>query len=182
MLEVQVYPQGEEVNSFKRYVEEVTLPFLNFLGLKELKVVVDLDLKAFASQARIVTPSLEVKLSELAEVTEVEGGVRLLIKDEAFAPLVLSELARVYGWKRLSQPSRLEVIVEGVSAESFEALVLKVEEPHKLDLLVELLQRLAPEGFRIVELSVDGDLVSMLASEDPLSPVEKALLRARLGG
>ena len=82
---------------------------------------------------------------DIAEMEAQEGGTFITIKDETYAPRLLSTLWRSYGRDRVQQLTRLEIFVEGVPMEELSDLKLDPEEEVRSQLL-DAMWRLAARG------------------------------------
>jgi len=89
-----------------------------------------------------------VKVSDIADISATEGGTMVTIRDETYAPTLISVLWQKYGRERVDQLTRLELFCRGVPEKEILDLGLDPGEELKSKIL-DAIWRLLPEGFKI---------------------------------
>jgi len=105
-----------------------------------------------------------VKISEIADVSGTERGTMVTIRDENYAPRLLTFLWRKYGRDRIEQLSRLEIFCRGVPEHDISALELDPGEELRSRVL-DAIWRLLPEGFKIRHNISSENITTVAATE-----------------
>jgi putative methanogenesis marker protein 17 len=105
-----------------------------------------------------------VKVSDIADVSGTEGGTMVTIRDETYAPTLISLLWRKYGRERIDQLTRLELFCRGVSEKELSGLGLDPGEELKSKVL-DAVWRLLPEGFKIRHNISSENVMTVAATE-----------------
>jgi len=101
---------------------------------------------------------------DIADMEPKENGTFITIKDESYAPRLLSSLWRLYGRERVQQLTRLELFVEGVPQEELSELKLDPEEEVRSQLL-DAMWRLLPEGLKLRNEYFNDNVMTIVATE-----------------
>jgi putative methanogenesis marker protein 17 len=105
-----------------------------------------------------------VTVSEIADVTDTEGGTMVTIRDETYAPTLISLLWRKYGRERIEQLTRLELFCKGIPEKEISELGLDPGEELKSKVL-DTVWRLLPEGFKIRHNISSENVMTVVATE-----------------
>jgi putative methanogenesis marker protein 17 len=143
------------------------------------RILLDMGITTMVERARLkIMPdrtlfiiSLKVKhaggkrpLRDIADIEAQGGGTFILIKDESYAPRLLSTLWRLYGRERVQQLTRLEIFVEDVPTAELSDLKMDPEEDVRSRLL-DAMWRLLPEGLKVRREFYTDDVMTFVATE-----------------
>jgi putative methanogenesis marker protein 17 len=97
-------------------------------------------------------------------VSGTEGGTMVTIRDETYAPTLISLLWRKYGRERIDQLTRLELFCRRTREEEISDLDLDPGEELKSKVL-DAVWRLLPEGFKIRHNISSENVMTVAATE-----------------
>ncbi len=122
------------------------------------------DQTLFIISMRIKHSGSKRPVHDIADMEPKENGTFITIKDESYAPRLLSSLWRLYGRERVQQLTRLELFVEGVPQEELSELKLDPEEEVRSQLL-DAMWRLLPEGLKLRNEYFNDNVMTIVATE-----------------
>jgi len=169
VVELQVNIKGEGGKAYEGLLRDVMMD-LGVSGFMEaVRLALDPYKALFAMSVRLKRTSRPIRLAEVADVELSGEGIDVKISDEKFSPDVVKALEEIYG-ESVKHVSRFEISVKGVFDKSSVENLVICDYAEKMEKLVlELMMKVAPEGFRSVKVSKRGDEVLLVASEDPLT-------------
>ncbi len=128
-------------------------------------------------------PSVKT-IADVANVREESGSVHLTVSQERYAPAMLSLLWGRYGRRAVSQQTRFDLDVVGGSASEISAMVVSSGEEDKREILGAL-WRSMPEGIKNRRVLMDGNVITVVATEEIMLPgmmEEGEAVHRRMGG
>lgn len=115
------------------------------------------------------------KLGDLARIESRSGNVRVILEDEIDLGDALKSLWSEYGRDKVEQSGRTEIIVKGVEPENLRELKIRKERVSISEKVNELVNRIIPEGFRVRYALRDQNILTVIATEDPIREEWKKL-------
>jgi putative methanogenesis marker protein 17 len=94
--------------------------------------------------------------------------VRVVLEDEIDLGDALKTLWSTYGRDRVEQSGRTEIVVKGADPDSLRELKIRKERVSVSEKVNELVNRVIPEGLRVRNAMKEGDLLIVMAAEDPI--------------
>jgi putative methanogenesis marker protein 17 len=110
---------------------------------------------------------MQPKPIRVKDFTEKKGAI-LNIKEEQFSPNLLRLLWQKYGREGVEQLSRLEIDLKGINFDEISDLVVYDPKEDLKSKIFDAMGRILPEGARIKHLLSSGDVITLIASEDPI--------------
>ncbi|MCG7841551.1 MAG: methanogenesis marker 17 protein [Methanomassiliicoccales archaeon] len=165
MVEFEV--EGTEqyaLESYQWLLERILMDMGMSNMVERVKLTIRPDQTLFIISIKVKHSSGKRPVYDIAEIKSQEGGTFIEIKDESYAPRFLATLWRLYGRDRVQQLTRLEIFVEGVSAEELSTLKLDPEEETRSQLL-DAIWRLLPEGLKVRHEFYDDNIMTIVATE-----------------
>jgi putative methanogenesis marker protein 17 len=164
---MKVEVEGTEKYGTDSYVELFNGILLD-VGLTRMieavKFVIRPSDPLFLISIRTRKPVGLVKVSDIADVSGTEGGTMVTIRDETYAPTLISLLWRKYGRERIDQLTRLELFCRRTREEEISDLDLDPGEELKSKVL-DAVWRLLPEGFKIRHNISSENVMTIAATE-----------------
>lgn len=131
-----------------------------------LKPTVPLFIISLKMKARPAAKTLGTVASTRSE----KDTVYVSITDELYAPGILTALWNRYGRDNVQQSDRLDISVVGAES-SFEVDDIVVESDEQpIQEILGALFRVLPEGIRVRRTFFDGDVVTIVATEERMMP------------
>ncbi|MCX8181968.1 MAG: methanogenesis marker 17 protein [Candidatus Methanomethyliaceae archaeon] len=131
-------------------------------------VMIKPEIPLFVIKVRYKERESKNKLGELARIEPRSGSTRVILEDEIDLGDALKTLWSTYGRDKVEQSGRTEIVVRGVEPESLRELRIRKERVSVSEKINELVNRVIPEGFRIRYVIREGDLLTVIAAEDPI--------------
>ncbi|MCG7843892.1 MAG: methanogenesis marker 17 protein, partial [Methanomassiliicoccales archaeon] len=103
------------LESYQWMLERILMDMSITNMVDKVRLVIRPDQTLFIISIKIKHISSKRPVYDIAEMERQEGGTFITIKDETYAPRLLSTLWRSYGRDRVQQLTRLEIFVDGVS-------------------------------------------------------------------
>ncbi|MBP5203195.1 MAG: methanogenesis marker 17 protein [Candidatus Methanomethylophilaceae archaeon] len=128
-------------------------------------------------------PSVKT-VADAANVREESGSVHLTISQERYAPAILSALWGRYGRRAVAQQTRFDLDVSGADAAEVGSMVVSSGEEDKREILGAL-WRSMPEGIKNRRVLMDGNVITVVATEEIMLPgmiEEGEAVHKRMGG
>lgn len=152
------------LESYQWMLERILMDMGISTMVEKAKFVIRPDQTLFIISMRIKQASGKRPVHDIADMEAQEGGTFITIKDESYAPRLLSTLWKLYGRERVQQLTRLEIFVEGVPREEISDMNLDPEEEVRSQLL-DAMWRLLPEGLKVRNEYYDDNVMTIVATE-----------------
>jgi putative methanogenesis marker protein 17 len=182
-LEVfEVEMPGEDYGAEK--YREIIMDILQDLGLirsiGRLYVYVNIKTPYFAVFGIIRGKQPPLKVSDVGDLVEAEGGYQITVQDEEHMANLIRALWETSGRDKVEQPERNLLVVLSDRSPG-DLVVADLETEFRRDLM-DALVRIAPEGFRNRRNEMGKESFFFLAAEETIRPEMVAEAREKLGG
>lgn len=107
-------------------------------------------------------------LKDLAKFEVKPDAVKVVLDNELDLSETLRALWSEFGRGKVEQIGRQEVLVKDVDLEQLKNVKIRERAISISDKINELVTRVLPEGFRIRHFVKEGDVMTVIASEDPI--------------
>ena len=166
MIVVSSDSKGGEMyrHIIERNVEDLALGS----SVEGIAVLIKPELPLFVIKVRYRERESKNKLGELAKIEQRSGNVRVVLEDEIDLGDALKTLWSTYGRDRVEQFGRTEIVVKGADPDSLRELKIRKERVSVSEKVNELVNRVIPEGLRVRNAMKEGDLLIVMAAEDPI--------------
>ncbi|MHC1635760.1 MAG: methanogenesis marker 17 protein, partial [Candidatus Methanospirareceae archaeon] len=156
--------------AYKRIIEIFQSYFP--VNIRNIQLNIEIERGVFMCYIEYGRGEEEAKIGNIADIEEVrreeEVYTRFRIREEKYAPSLLSYLWRRFGRDKVEQKSRLEVILkEKIKREDIESVGLEKREEYSEGLWA-FLKHIIPEGFRIWYKRRSGNAMLIIASENEI--------------
>ncbi len=170
--------ESEDREGAAKYREVISdiLSDLNLVrAIGRLKVYIDPKAPVFIIVGLFRPGLAQITLGDVADITSVEGGLLVSIREELYASKAIGRLWAKYGRENVAQTERAAVIVplKGDFARQMDDISSIVVYDPREDLkknVIDALLRITPEGFRVRKHYIDEHTLAFIASEDPIRP------------
>jgi len=152
------------LESYQWMLERILMEMGISTMVERVRFVIRPDQTLFIISMRIKQSGSKRPVYDIAEMESQEGGTFITIKDESYAPRLLSSLWKLYGRERVQQLTRLEIFVEGVPVEDLSDMKLDPEEEVRSQLL-DAMWRLLPEGLKVRNEYYNDNVMTIVATE-----------------
>lgn len=166
MIVVSSDSKGGEMyrHIIERNVEDLALGS----SVEGIAVLIKPELPLFVIKVRYRECESKNKLGELAKIEQRSGNVRVVLEDEIDLGDALKTLWSTYGRDRVEQSGRTEIVVKGADPDSLRELKIRKERVSVSEKVNELVNRVIPEGLRVRNAMKEGELLIVMAAEDPI--------------
>ncbi|AFD00591.1 putative methanogenesis marker protein 17 [Methanocella conradii HZ254] len=170
--------ESEDREGAAKYREVISdiLSDLNLVrAIGRLKVYIDPKAPVFIIVGLFRPGLAKLTLGDVADITSVEEGLLVSIREELYASKAVGKLWAKYGRESVIQTERAAVIVplKGDFAKQMDDISSIVVYDPREDLkknVIDALLRITPEGFRVRKHYIDEHTLAFIASEDPIKP------------
>jgi putative methanogenesis marker protein 17 len=170
-----------------KLIEELTNDILADLNVARnvdnIKIYVDPNEPVFILYARLSTTLPSVRVSDVANMSHTEDGLKLEIKNEQYAFSLIDKLTELYGRPNILQLDRYTLLV-ATDEDIPDIIVFEPIEELKRK-IIDSIRRIAPEGYRIIKHDITDRYIVFVASEEPIKDewLEKGeMLVEEMGG
>jgi putative methanogenesis marker protein 17 len=133
-------------------------------------IYLHLDLEIPLVILKINYKELERKnlLKDLARFEEVANNTKIILKNEIDITDALRALWSRFGRDKVEQIGRLEILARNIDINEIKEIKIREKEIDISERIIELINRILPEGFRVRHTIKEGDMLIVIASEDPI--------------
>ncbi len=170
-----------------KLIEELTNDILADLNVARnvdnIKIYVDPNEPVFILYARLSITLPSVRVSDVANMSHTEDGLKLEIKNEQYAFSLIDKLTELYGRPNILQLDRYTLLV-ATDEDIPDIIVFEPIEELKRK-IIDSIRRIAPEGYRIIKHDITDRYIVFVASEEPIKDewLEKGeMLVQEMGG
>jgi putative methanogenesis marker protein 17 len=107
-------------------------------------------------------------LKDLARFEEVANNTKIILKNEIDVTDALRALWSRFGRDKVEQIGRLEILARNIDINEIKEIKIREKEIDISERIIELINRILPEGFRVRHTIKEGDMLIVIASEDPI--------------
>ncbi|MBC7120231.1 MAG: methanogenesis marker 17 protein [Candidatus Methanosuratus sp.] len=153
-----------------KYIAEKSVEDLGLGGsIESIGMVIRIEEPVFIIAIRYKEVTGKNTLGEAAYIDSRKNGIRVTLSSEIFLGDALKALWSKYGRDRVEQIGRLEIFVSGGDPEEVKGIRLS-EKGYDLESRIsELAARIIPEGFRVRGSTKKKGMLTIIASEDPIT-------------
>ncbi len=141
--------------------------------IDKAKIVLQPEIPLFIFSVRLVNEPTNKVISDAASIRQDGMDTHLSISDEKYAPEILSQLWRKYSRDRVEQQTRFDLIVYGGKEEEIQDLQISSGEEAKKE-IIGALWRAMPEGIKNRHNISEGNVITIVATEEIMTPEQKA--------
>jgi putative methanogenesis marker protein 17 len=153
-----------------KLIEELTNDILTDLNvarnIDNIKIYVDPNEPVFILYARLSIALPSVRVSDVANTSHTEDGLKLEIKNEQYAFSLIDKLTELYGRANILQLDRYTLLV-ATDEDIPDIIVFEPIEELKRK-IIDSIRRVAPEGYRIIKHDITNKYILLIASEEPI--------------
>ncbi|HXY88974.1 MAG TPA: methanogenesis marker 17 protein [Candidatus Acidoferrales bacterium] len=135
-------------------------------SIENIRIYVDPNEPVFILYAKLSTSLPNVRVSDVANMSHTEEGLKLDIKNEQYAFNLIDKLTEIYGRANILQLDRYTLLV-ATDEDIPDVVVFEPIEELKRK-IIDSIRRIAPEGYRIIKHDVTNEYILFIASEEPL--------------
>jgi putative methanogenesis marker protein 17 len=151
-------------------IEELTNDILTDLNVARnvdhIKIYADPNEPVFILYARLSMALPSVRVSDVANMSHTEDGLKLEIKNEQYAFNLIDKLTELYGRANMLQLDRYTLLI-ATDEDIPDIIVFEPIEELKRK-IIDSIRRIAPEGYRIIKHDITDKYIVFIASEEPL--------------
>lgn len=167
-------PYGNE--RYKLLYEELMSDVGKLAAVEKSYLRLEPEVPLFVASVMMKSKPAAKIISGVASTRSERDMVYVSISDEMYAPGILQALWHRYGRDNVQQIDRLDISVKGAK-NSFEVDDIPVESHEQpIQEVLSALYRVLPEGIRVRRTYSDGDVITVVATEERMRPefLEKA--------
>jgi len=142
--------------------------------IDKAKLVLNPEIPLFIFSVRLVNEPVNKVVTDAASLRQDGQDVHMSISDEKYAPEILSQLWRKYGRDRVEQQTRFDLVVYGAKEEDIADLQISSGAEAKKE-IIGAMWRAMPEGIKNRHNISDGNIITIVATEEIMTPEQKAM-------
>ena len=141
-------------------------------ALQSIRILIDIEKPFFYITGILSLIDAPMRVSDIASVSIEDEGIHVVIEDENYAPDLLKLLWSEFGRENITQLDRWNLIIpEGyVTPEELELMVAVNPKDRIMNKILDALNRIIPEGFRVRKSDIEKGRITVIASENPIEP------------
>ncbi|MHA1263658.1 MAG: methanogenesis marker 17 protein [Candidatus Helarchaeota archaeon] len=141
-------------------------------AIRSVRILIDIKKPLFYIDGELNIVKAPIHLSEIASIKLDQGRLRVVIENETYAPDLLKLLWTRYGRENITQLDRWTLLlpVTPYSIEDLNQWVVADPSHQILNKIMDALNRIIPEGFRVRQNYLEKEHITIIASENPLQP------------
>jgi putative methanogenesis marker protein 17 len=139
-------------------------------ALRLVRILIDIKTPFFYIWGEVNTMETPIRLADITSITQEDRGIHLVIEDETYAPDILRLLWAQFGRERLTQIDRWNLLIPAhlTSVEALKQFITVNPRERIVNKVLDAFNRLIPEGFRVRQSTFDHNLITIIASENPI--------------
>ena len=153
-----------------KLLEELTNDILMDLNIARsidnIRIYVDPNEPVFILYAKLSISLPNVRVSDVANMSHTEEGLKLDITNEQYAFNLIDKLTEIYGRANILQLDRYTLLV-ATDEDIPDVIVFEPIEELKRK-IIDSIRRITPEGYRIIKHDITNEYILFIASEEPL--------------
>jgi putative methanogenesis marker protein 17 len=107
-------------------------------------------------------------LKDLARFEERANTIKIILENEIDVTDALRVLWSKFGRDKVEQIGRFEILLRNIDINEIKEIKIREKEVDISERIIELVNRVLPEGFRIRHTIKEKDILTVIASEDPI--------------
>jgi len=169
-MDVEIISEDKFGNdSYKALFEEIMSDVGKAFHVEKSLLVLRPSIPLFIFSIRLRTEPSNKKISDVANI-RIEGEIlHISITDEKYAPDIMRELWSRYGREAVNQQTRFDIEVEGASEKDVGPMIISSGEEY-LKEMIGAIWRSMPEGIKNRHTYIDGQVITVVATEEILLP------------
>jgi len=153
------------VNLFKEIMSDIGKAFHTESALLMLKPEIPL----FVISVRLKSEPSDRTIADVSTLRMEGDAVHITITDERYAPEIMKELWVRYGKDSVKQQTRFDIEVTGAPGTEIGSFVVASGEEY-LKEMIGAIWRSMPEGIKNRHTFIDGQVITVVATEEILQP------------
>lgn len=133
--------------------------------MDKVELVLKPEIPLFIFSVRLKNSPDSMKLKDVASIRTEDADVHISITDERYAPEILSQLWKRYGRDNVDQSTRFDIAISDADADVIGEIEVSSGEAVLKD-IIGAVWRAMPEGIRARHNYTDGNVVTILATEE----------------
>ena len=158
---------GDE--AYQRLFDEIMSDLNKAVLIDRAKLVLRPDVPLFIFSIVLKSEPTLKTIPDVCNVRAEGENIHLTISQERYAPAVLSALWGKYGRRSVFQQTRFDLDVTGAKESEIASMVVSSGEETKREILGAL-WRSMPEGIKNRKVLMDGNVITVVATEEILLP------------
>lgn len=139
-------------------------------ALRLVRILIDIKIPFFYIWGEVSTMETPIRLADITSISIEDHGIHLVIEDETYAPDILRLLWTQFGREMLTQIDRWNLIIPThlTSIEALKQMITVNPRERIVNKVLDAFNRLIPEGFRVRQSSFEHNIITIIASENPI--------------
>ncbi len=166
----QTDPFNFGIISYKIIADHVFTDLAISGALDFVRILIDIEKPFFFIHAKLNVMEEQIHISDVATITLEPEGIHVVIDDESYAPDLLRVLWTEFGRENLTQIDRWNLIIPPnlITPEELKQLVTVNPRERIMNKILDAMNRIIPEAFRVREIMQSQGFLSIIASENPI--------------
>jgi putative methanogenesis marker protein 17 len=151
-------------------------------SLRFVRILIDISKPFFYIWGEVSVMQTPILFGNVTSITSEDQGIHVVIEDETYAPDILRVLWTQFGRENLSQLDRWNIIIPSqfTTVEELKQVITVNPRERIVNKVLDAFNRIIPEGFRVRQSNFKNNIITIIASENPieagwLDQVEEAL-------
>jgi putative methanogenesis marker protein 17 len=155
--------------SYRSLFEEIMSDVGKAFHMEKALLVLKPSIPIFITSIRLRTEPSNRTVADVANIRTEGDILHITITDERYAPDIMSGLWKRYGKESVNQQSRFDIEIKNALEKDIGPMVIASEEEY-LKEMIGAIWRTMPEGIKNRHTFVDGQVITVVATEEILLP------------
>jgi len=156
-------PYGNE--AYQQLFDDIMSDIGKAHTIEKAEIVLRPEVPLFVFSVKLRNAPDSVTMKDAASIRSEGNDAFITISDERYAPNILSELWKRYGRDGIDQTTRFDITVMNAEPDDLSDIVVSSGETVMKE-MIGAIWRALPEGIRVRQKFLDGNVMTILATEE----------------
>jgi len=154
-------------------------------ALRFVRILIDINKPFFYIWGELSITETSIQFGDVTSINVEDRGIRVVIEDETYAPDILRVIWTQFGRENLTQIDRWNILIppQFTTVEELKQVITVNPRERIVNKVLDAFNRIIPEGFRVRQNKFENNIITIIASENPIEPewlnqVEEALKKS----
>jgi putative methanogenesis marker protein 17 len=139
-------------------------------ALRFVRILIDISKPFFYIWGELSGMETPIRFGDITSLTEENQGIHVVIEDETYAPDILRVLWTQFGRENLTQIDRWNILIppQFTTVEELKQVITVNPRERIVNKVLDAFNRIIPEGFRVRQSHFKNNIITIIASENPI--------------
>jgi len=166
----QTDPFNFGIVSYKVILDNIFADLAVSGALRFVRILIDIRKPFFYIWGELSIMETPIRFGDVTSLTLENRGIHVVIEDETYAPDILRVLWTKFGRENLTQIDRWNIVIPSqlINIEDLKQLITVNPRERIVNKVLDAFNRIIPEGFRVRQSNFEKNIVTIIASENPI--------------